>query len=76
MVNKFPGAVCLSTDKGLCLPFNKKKSIEWIWVLVNSLAKYKGSFTKHFFLQLPVYSVGEQGGKPVPTHLMAFSEDF
>lgn len=76
MVNKFLGAVYLPTDKALRLPFNKKKSIEWIWVLVNSVAKYKRSFTNHFFLQLPVYSVREQGGKPAPTHLLAFSAAF
>lgn len=71
MVNKFLGAVCLPTDKGLCLPFSKKKSIDWIWVLVNS-DKIQRSFNNHFYLQIPVYSARDQGGKPAPTHLLAF----
>lgn len=72
-VNKFLGAVCLPTDRGLCLPFRRKKSIEQIWVPEKSLAKYRQIFTNHLsFQQLPVSSVRGQGGMLAPTHLLAF----
>lgn len=75
MVNKFLRAVCLSTDMGLCLPFRRKKSVEWIWVLVKSLAKYKVSPKISFYnnSQSPVRG---QGGKLAPTHLLAFPAAF
>lgn len=47
-VNKFLGAVCLPTDRGLCLPFRRKKSIEQIWVPEKSLGKIQTNFHQPF----------------------------